>query len=252
LRVAEVAALVRFLPGWPLPRETRAAAREEAMAITYTDAEVRQNVWDEISHDVRIDSSNITVNVVDGIVYLNGTVPTYSQKITAAQDARRIKGVLDVVNNLTVSLPRVWNDPEIHDTIRRNLTRDVRITNPSSIYVAVNNGVVTLSGAVPTYDQKVAAADDAWAAPGVVDVLNDIVVSPPRKRSNAEIEADVRDALDTDPDINAARINVSVTNGVVYLRGSVPTYYQIDDAAEDAWSVPGVVHVINALTVSPD
>jgi osmotically-inducible protein OsmY len=217
-----------------------------------SDSEVRQNIWDELSHDVRIDSSKVSINVVDGIVYLNGTVSTYSQKITAAQDARRIKGVLDVVNNLTVNPPRVWNDQEIRDTIRGNLARDVRIDNPTNIYVAVTNGVVTLSGTVPTYDQKTAAADDAWAAPGVIDVVNDIVVTPPRRRSDAEIEADARRGLDTDPDINAARINVNVTNGVVYLRGSVPTYYQIDDAAEDAWSVPGVGNVVNELIVSPD
>src|SRR5262249_32515001 len=124
-------------------------------------------------------------------------------------DARRIKGVVDVVNNLTVSLPRAWSDQEIRDTFRRTVARDVRIVNPSNVNVTVNNGVVTLSGTVPTYDQKVAAADDAWAAPGVIDVINDIVVTPPRKQSDAEIERDAHHALDTDPDINAARINVS-------------------------------------------
>jgi osmotically-inducible protein OsmY len=220
------------------------------LAVTFTDQEIRQNVWDEISHDVRIDSSNITVTVTDGVVYLNGTVPTYSQKIIAAEDARRIKGVVDVVNNLTVSLTRVWSDEEIRETIRRNLDRDVRISNPANIHVAVSAGVVTLTGTVPSHTQKTAAADDAWMAPGVVDVINDIVVVPPSRRTDAEIEADVRRALDTDPDINAARIRVSVVNGVVYLRGSVPTYYQISEASTDAWSVPGVVDVVNELTVS--
>jgi osmotically-inducible protein OsmY len=222
------------------------------MAVTLSDSEIRQNVWDELSHDVRIDSSQASVNVVDGIVYLNGSLPTYSQKLTAAQDTRRIKGVLDVVNNLTVNPPRVWNDQEIRDTIRANLARDVRIESPANIYVAVTNGVVTVSGTVLTYDQKTAAADDAWAAPGVVDVVNDIVVTPPLRRSDGDLEADARRGLDTDPDINAARIKVNVTNGVVYLQGSVPTYYQIDDAAEDAWSVPGVLNVVNELIVSPD
>jgi len=220
------------------------------MALTYTDQEIRQNVWDEISHDVRIDSSDITVTVTNGVVYLSGTVPTYSQKITAAEDARRIKGVVDVVNNLTVRLPRVWTDAEIRDTIRRNLDRDVRISNPADISVVVSGGVVTLSGTVPSYSQKSAASDDAWAAPGVVDVINNITVAPPVRRTDAEIEADVRRVLDRDPDINAARITVSVVNGVVYLRGSVPTYYQIDQASDDAWSVPGVVDVVNELTVS--
>jgi hypothetical protein len=32
----------------------------------------------------------------------------------------------------------------------------------------------------------------------------------------------------------------------------VPTYYQIDEAADDAWSVSGVVDVVNELTVNPD
>lgn len=219
------------------------------MAITYTDEEIRRNVWDEISHDVRIDSSNITVTVTDGVVYLEGTVPTYTQKIIAAEDARRIKGVVDVVNNLQVVPPRIWTDEEIRDIIRRNLDRDVRISDPSKIHVTVSAGVVTLTGTVPSYSQKVAAAEDAWAAPGVIDVINDIVVSPARVRTDAEIEADVRRVLDTDPDINAARIQVSVVNGVVYLRGAVPTYYQIEEAEEDAWSVPGVVNVVNELTV---
>ncbi|HLH72277.1 MAG TPA: BON domain-containing protein [Chloroflexota bacterium] len=220
------------------------------MAVTYTDSEIRQNVWDEISHDVRIDPSDIRVTVTDGIVYLNGTVPTYSQRITAAEDARRVKGVIDVVNNLAVRLTRVWTDEEIRDTIRGNLDRDVRITDPFKIHIAVSGGIVTLSGTVPNHGQKTAAEDDAWAAPGVIDVINNIVVTPPTKRSDAEIEADVRRALDTDPNINAARITVSVVDGVVYLRGSVPTYYQIDEASDDAWRVPGVVDVVNELTVS--
>lgn len=220
------------------------------MAVTFTDQEVRQNVWDEISHDVRIDSSNVNVTVTDGTVYLGGSVPTYSQKITAAQDARRIKGVIDVVNNLAISLSQVWTDEEIRGTIRRNLDRDVRLAQPSNVGVIVANGVVTLTGTVPSYDQKTAASDDAWTAPGVIDVINDVAVVPSTPRTDAAIAADVRRALDTDPNINAARITTSVVNGVVQLGGTVPTYYQIDAAANDAWSVPGVVDVVNELTVS--
>lgn len=219
------------------------------MAVTYTDQEIRQNVWDEISHDARIDSSGITVTVRNGVVYLDGTVPTYSQKVIAEQDARRIKGVIDVVNNLAVKPPRVWTDEEIRSMVRANIDRDVRITTPEKIHVSVSGGVVTLTGTVPSYDQKEAASDDAWSVPGVIDVINDIVVVPPVTRSDTEIAADVRRALDCDPAINAANIHVTVTNGTVYLRGTVPTYYQIQEASKVAWSVPGVVNVVNELTV---
>jgi osmotically-inducible protein OsmY len=84
----------------------------------------------------------------------------------------------------------------------------------------------------------------------VVDVINNIAVEPPIRRPDSEIEGDVRRALDTDPSINAARISVSVLKGIVYLRGTVPTYYQIAEAAEDALGVPGVVNVLNELSVS--
>lgn len=187
--------------------------------------------------------------MTDGVVYLDGTVPTYSQKLTAAEDARRIKGVVDVVNNLKVRLTGIWSDDEIRTTVRLNIDTDSRITNPGKVNVAVNHGVVTLSGIVPNYGQKQAAEGDAWAAPGVVDVIDDLVVEPPTRRPDDDIRADVRRALDTDPGINAARITVDVVDGTVYLRGMVPTYYQIGLAADDAWSVPGVRNVVKELTV---
>jgi len=220
------------------------------MAATYSDTEVRQNVVDEIRHDVRIDSTNVTVDVHNGVVHLFGTVPTYFQKITAGQDAQRIKGVRDVINDLVVTLVAPWTDQEIANTVRANLARDVRIVNPGEINVSVVNGVVTLTGTVGTYTEKTDAADDAWTAPGVVDVVNNITVVPPYTRGDADIAADVRQALASDPALDAANINVSVVNGTVYLRGTVPTYYQVQQAANDAWGVAGVLNVVNELGVS--
>lgn len=220
------------------------------MATTYTDEKIRQDVLDELRHDVRIDSTNVTVDVKNGVVHLYGTVPTYFQKVTAGQDAERIKGVRQVVNDLVVTLVTPWTDQEIANAVRANLARDVRISHPEEIQVTVVNGVVTLSGKVGSYAEKFDAADDAWTAPGVVDVVNNITVVPPHVRSDAEIAADVRNALQTDPAIDATNVHVTVINGTVYLRGSVPTYYQVQQASNDAWGVPGVVNVINELTVS--
>ncbi len=220
------------------------------MTTTFSDAQIRQDVLDELRHDVRIDSTNITVDVSNGVVHLLGTVPTYFQKITAGNDAQRIKGVRSVTNDLVVTLIAPWTDAEIASTVRANLARDVRITNPGQINVTVVNGVVTLSGTVGTYAQKSDAADDAWTAPGVVDVVNNITVVPPFTRTDADIAADVRSALASDPAIDARNINVSVVNGTVYLRGTVPTYYQVQQAGNDAWGVAGVLNVVNELGVS--
>jgi hyperosmotically inducible periplasmic protein len=47
-------------------------------------------------------ASSVVVEVNSGIVELSGFVPTYDQKNRAAEIARRISGVMDVKNNITV------------------------------------------------------------------------------------------------------------------------------------------------------
>jgi osmotically-inducible protein OsmY len=219
------------------------------MATTDSDAKVRENVLDKLRHDIRIDASNIAVSVHDGVVYLNGTVPSCFQKMIAGQDAQNSTGVLDVVNSLVVTVPLPPTDEEIAATVRGNLDRDVRIPHPERIHVTVRNGVVTLAGTVSTYSQRQDAEEDTRTVSGVVDVVDQISIVPTFARTDAEIAADVRHALDADPDLNAAQIEVNVVNGTVHLRGTVPAYSQISKASDDAWRVPGVVKVVNALTV---
>lgn len=220
------------------------------MAVTYPDNQVKQDVLDDVRHDVRIDSTNISVDVQNGVVHFNGSVPTYFQKITAGNDAEQIKGVRGVVNSLAVSLTSPWSDTEITNTVQANLSRDVRLPNPGGVFANVKNGVVTLTGAVTTFAQKTAADDDAWTAPGVVDVVNEISVVPAYTRNAADIGADVRTALASDPAIDAKNISADVVNGTVYLRGTAPTYFQVRQAADDAWGVAGVLNVVNELGVS--
>lgn len=220
------------------------------MAATYTDQEIRQNVLDEIRNDVRLDSTNVNIDVSNGIVTLSGTVPTYFEKVTAGSDAERIKGVRGVTNDLGVSVGMPFTDQSIQTAVQRNLMRDVRIVNPRIIGVSVTNGVVTLTGTVPTYSQKTDAADDTWTTPGVVDVVNDIIVAPPSSRSDAEIADSVRSALTSDPSIETSNVQINVADGTVYLRGTMPTFYQIQGAGNDAWSVPDVTNVVNELSVS--
>ncbi len=47
-------------------------------------------------------ASEVVVEVNSGVVELSGFVPTFDQKSRAAEIARRISGVMDVKNNITV------------------------------------------------------------------------------------------------------------------------------------------------------
>jgi osmotically-inducible protein OsmY len=48
----------------------------------------------------------------------------------------------------------------------------------TQVDVTVHDGVVTLTGTVPSLMEKRAAGDDAWDTSGVVDVHNDLTIAP--------------------------------------------------------------------------
>ena len=68
-------------------------------------------------------------------------------------------------------------------------------------------------------------------------------------RSDSEIERDVKDELQWDPDLDASDIAVSVKNGVVTLAGFVKSYTDKYEAEAAAKRVAGVTAVANDIEV---
>lgn len=65
------------------------------------------------------------------------------------------------------------NDEELASEVKSALQWDSYV-DAGKIDVSVQNGVVTLKGAVSNPREKRAAGDDAWDTLGVVDVHNDL------------------------------------------------------------------------------
>lgn len=74
------------------------------------------------------------------------------------------------------------NDEELKYFVEGAIDSDPSIPPNSNIGVDVNNGIVTLTGTVPNKRIKHAVGDDAWWLPQVVDVHNEIMVTPRRER----------------------------------------------------------------------
>ena len=224
------------------------------MAVTEqrNDLDIVRDVSETLAWDTRIDDSRIRVEAENGRVTLSGTVTLFSEKTAASDDAWRIKGVREVQNELVV-VPAEWrSDQEIADDIVASLQRDSRV-DERNITVDVAGGVVRLSGTVRNLAEKRAAEEAAWYTAGVIDVVDDLTVTPTETRPDSEIEADViaallRDARIGEPD----RINVSVVDGVVFLRGAVDSASERDAAEEDARFTAGVAAVANELALVPD
>lgn len=72
---------------------------------------IRRGVLKQLKQDESVRSNNIEVKVSGGKVILEGTVTTYSGKISASEDAARVLGVTDVENNLKVKYPEGVSEP---------------------------------------------------------------------------------------------------------------------------------------------
>lgn len=121
------------------------------------------------------------------------------------------------------------------------------------IGVSVDDGVVTLSGLVPSYSQKLLAEQAARRVKGVRAVAEEMEVrfdfEP--KTSDSEIAKRVADVLEWNSFIPHDKINVTVEDRVVKLRGEVNWGYQKDLAFKDASKISGIIRVDNFIKVSP-
>ena len=88
---------------------------------------IRETVEDELKFDPLVDSSNITVKNVSGVVALNGTVPSYPQYVQAAAAAKRVHGVKHVHNHLAVELP----DGDYRDNVQLATAANNALAGPS-------------------------------------------------------------------------------------------------------------------------
>jgi osmotically-inducible protein OsmY len=121
------------------------------------------------------------------------------------------------------------------------------------IGVAVDNGVVTLSGLVPSYSQKLLAEQVVRRVKGVRAVAEEIevrLVFQP-KTSDPELAKRVADILEWNSLIPHDKVKVTVEDRVVKLTGDVDWGYQKDLAFKDASKISGIIRVDNLIKVSP-
>lgn len=121
------------------------------------------------------------------------------------------------------------------------------------IGVAANNGVITLTGYVPTYAEKMAAETAAKRVHGVHAVANDIEVRVPgnANRTDPEIAAAALSALKWHTTVPEDDVQVVVRNGHVTLEGSVDWRYQKYAAGQVAGHLVGITDVTNNIRVKP-
>jgi osmotically-inducible protein OsmY len=137
------------------------------------DDDIARAAADRLAWDSTLPVGAIKVTVHEGWVTLTGEVSWWFQHDAAAQDVRRLWGVVGVNNKVTVK-SRV----DTHDLGADILTALHRSwMDPKDIKVSANGGTVKLTGHVRTWGERGAADAAAWAAPGVTDVENNLIIA---------------------------------------------------------------------------
>lgn len=209
----------------------------------------------------------ISLAFADGVLTMEGEVADLAAKKLALERAAAVEGVRAIVDRVRVRPARAMTDAEIRDHLcdalldepvfqrcalrSRHAGHPQRLREPAGtagqIEVDVAEGVVTLSGDVPSLAHKRLAGVLAWWVPGSRDVVNGLEVDPPEADSDDEIADAVRIALEKDPLLDAGGIRVRAHGSVVTLEGRVPSGPQRQMAESDAWCVFGVDAVLNRL-----
>jgi osmotically-inducible protein OsmY len=141
-------------------------------------------------------------------------------------------------------------DAEIQQNVLREFMWDTRVA-PTDVGVQVDRGVVTLSGTVSSWGKRIAADEAAHRVWGVLDVANDIVVKVPGSegRTDTEIARAIRTALEWDVFVPHARVQSTVSEGVVTLKGEVDFWTQREAAEKAIRNLAGVKAVLNQILV---
>jgi osmotically-inducible protein OsmY len=143
-------------------------------------------------------------------------------------------------------------DEQMQRDVLDELKWDARV-HPNEIGVAVKDGIVTLTGEVDAYAKKWAAEEAAQRIRGVTAVANDVDVKLPSssQRGDADIAAAAVRALEWDAVVPIDKLDVTVSDGWVTLKGELAWQFQRSDAERVVRRLAGVKGVSNQITVRP-
>jgi osmotically-inducible protein OsmY len=143
-------------------------------------------------------------------------------------------------------------DKQIKDDVLAELAWDPAI-NADNIGVIVKDGVVTLTGHIGTYTEKMAAEKAVRHVAGVkaMAVELDVKLSTTHARSDTEIAQAALHSLRWHTWVPSERLQVEVDQGWVTLSGDVDWQYQLVSAEQSVRNLLGVRGISNRIVLKP-
>ena len=213
--------------------------------MSKNDNPLREDIEQELSWDPMVNAAQIGVSVYKGVVSLLGAVGAFPQKWATGDATKRVCGVRTVAQHLRVKRlsDHVRTDSVIATATQSALKCDFYV--PNEVSAKVHQGAITLEGQVSWDYQREAAARAVRHLAGVVSVFNAITLKPQTSASQ------VKDKVVTTRHATALAksIHVNSSGSKVTRTGHASSWQAIEDAANAAWTAPGVTEVDDQLQI---
>jgi len=136
----------------------------------HSDADIAGAVQSALKWNVLVPDA-VTAKVEKGWVTLEGQAVWNYQRDAAVRAVRYLTGVVGVSNSITLK-PEV-SAAQVKEKIQSALQRQAT-TDANSIHIDTSGGKVTLTGKASSWQSIEDAANAAWAAPGVTEVIDNV------------------------------------------------------------------------------
>jgi osmotically-inducible protein OsmY len=122
-----------------------------------------------------------------------------------------------------------------------------------NIDVSIEDGIVTLRGRLPSYEQKIYSVETVQRVAGVKGVVDEVAVELPetRRRTDAEIKTAVANAIGWTTTVPPNSIKITVTDGKLILEGFVENPSQRGAVEYAVRHLPGIIGITNLITAKP-
>jgi len=233
----------------------------EVTDLNIPDDQLQSSVETALLRDPATDLYDVDATAQDGIVTLAGDVDSWQAKQLAEEVAAGVRGVRDIENDIALHLEAVRPDEEILQDVEGRIAGDPWL-DADALHVNVEDGHVTVDGAVASVAALHRAREAAWVAGTESVDVSAIRIEPwrslpdqreaPRESdvlTDDEIASSILLVFDQDPRVKDFDVDVSVDDGDVTLAGEVDNLAAKAAAEQDARNTSGVEEVHSEITV---
>ena len=215
-----------------------------AAAGTLEDMDLRSNVEASIRGTAATANLHLKISVKDGVAIPQGAVHDLNQIDDVAMIAAKVRGI-ERVDPAGLALESAGpSDGELASLATHAIVESPKYAE-CSIKIAVEGGVVTLSGTIRNASWRSEIRKILGAIGGVVEVV-DRLVSPDTPEDRIQKALNAVFALRNAPRF-PGHVHAAVKDGVVALDGHVPNLYDKQLAEREAFAINGVRRVDNRL-----